>query len=130
MPRSTKKSRLISATGTPTESRTTPRRAYYPLRTIAGWTSRAGGEKWKTKRIGGERDWKGNGLKENGGRKREAEEGEKATGGEERVEENPRHHCRRPSRRRPILLHVSPNSPDSRCEIPTSQTEAQVMLSG
>lgn len=49
------------------------------------------------------------------------EEERKAVGGKERAEESPRHRYRRPSRRRPILLRVSPNSPDSRCEIPTSR---------
>lgn len=73
------------------------------------------------KRKRAERKWKEKVEKKKKGRRQR--------GGKERMEESPRHHCRRPSRPRPILLRVSLNSPDSRCEISTSQTEAHVMLS-
>lgn len=88
----------------------------------SGWTSSASDEKWKTKRMRGERDWKGNGLKEN--EKRRWKRGRR-----QRVE-------KKEQKRILTLLDadlfyfVSPNSPDSRCKISTSQTEAHEMLSG
>ena len=80
-----------------------PRRAYYPLPTIARWTSSAGDEKWKTKRIGGERDWKGNKLKENA-RKDGKRRGKGARGRKRKSGRGSRQCCRHPSRRRSILF--------------------------